>query len=79
MEKPAYMHAQTEALRIISDWARKEKTPIPKKELFKGLVLADISESTARKSIASLVKKGNIRRAIISSNQSFYVLVKSIL
>ena len=77
MEKAVYMDAQKKAFVFIDEWVRLEKTPMPKKELFKKLVLADISESTARKSIAALVTKGFIRRAATSTNQTFYVMLRS--
>jgi len=67
---------QKEALTAIRKWANTKKTPMPKKELFKALVLADMSESTARKAIEALVKNGYIRRAVAVSNQTFYVLLK---
>lgn len=68
--------AQLEALKIIKYWVETKKTPMPKKELFKKLVLADMSESTARHAIEALVKEGYIRRAVAVSNQTFYVLLR---
>jgi predicted transcriptional regulator len=78
MDRPAYIHAQRVAMEIITDWVNTKKTPVPKQEVFKGLVLADVSESTARKSIDSLIKKGCIRRTIDSgsSRGTFYVYIR---
>lgn len=67
---------QLTALKIVKTWVEQEKTPMPKKELFKQLVLADMAESTARKAIEALLSEGYIRRAVTISNQSFYVLLK---
>jgi hypothetical protein len=67
------------ALQLLDTWVRTEKTTMPKKELFKGMIQADIGESTARKAISSLIKKGFIRRDTSRiSNQTFYVQIKSI-
>ncbi len=68
--------AQIIALKAVKHWVDTKKTPMPKKELFKVLVLADMAESTARFAIAALVKEGYIRRAVAVSNQTFYVLLK---
>lgn len=73
----SYLHAQKTAMKLINDWANDKKVPMPKKELFKGLVMADISESTARKSMAALVRKGYLRRAVGSSNQTSYVMLRT--
>lgn len=68
--------AQRQALAFVTSWASEQKTPCPKKELFKYLINADVSESTSRKAIESLVKKGYIRRAITPTKQSYFVLLK---
>lgn len=73
---PSISEAQRQAITFVKNWAETKKTPCPKKELFKALINADMSESTARKAIEALIKQGFIRRAIAVSKQSYFVLLK---
>lgn len=73
MANPAYMQSQKMAMSLIDSWVKETNTPMPKQELFKGLINADISESTARKAIASLVKKGYLRRLKMPGDNRSYL------
>ena len=78
MAESAYLQSQKTAMNLIDAWVKEKNTPMPKGELFKGLVIADISESTARKAIASLVNKGYLRRfKIHGDNRSYYGMLRS--
>lgn len=78
MADTAYLQSQKIAMSLINDWVRETNTPMPKGEMFKGLVMADISESTARKAMASLVKKGYLRRIkVVGDNKSYYSMLRT--
>lgn len=77
-KKIAYRLAQREAMRVVDTWVRTNKTTVPKQEIFKALVMMDISESTARKAISALVEKGYIRRSVTSTNRTEYVQLRTV-
>lgn len=62
---------------IIREWAKTHKTPIPRKEITKKMKKKGFEESSVKNAIKSLIMKGYIRKAIIISNSSFYVLLKT--
>lgn len=78
MSDSAYMQSQKIAMSLINNWVSENNTPMPKQEMFKGLVMADISESTARKAMAALVKKGYLRRIkVVGDNKSYYSMLRT--
>lgn len=61
---------------IIDKWARENKTPIGQKEIITNMEKQGVKSYTTINAINSLLKKGYIRRAIITSNKSFYVQLR---
>lgn len=69
---------QTNIMRYINVWVHTEKTPIPLKEIIEGMTKQGVKSYTTIKSIDVLLKKGYIRRAIVISNKSSFVMVRGI-
>ena len=70
---------QTSVMRFIADRARIEKTPISLKEIIKAMEDRGVHNFTTIKIINVLLDKGYIRRAVIISNKSFFVQLRSVL
>lgn len=70
---------QTAIMHFIADWVHIEKTPIPLKEIIEGMTLQGVHNFTTIKAIDVLLKKGYIRRAIVISNKSSFVQLRSVL
>lgn len=69
--------ARKVAMRFIDEWVKTKKTPVPKNDVFKALVLADISETTARKTMTALLRDGYIRKACTGSVHTYYVQLRN--
>ena len=69
---------QYNIMLFVEEWAHKEKTPIPRQEIVKGMGKKGVKSFTAINAINSLLKKGYIRRAIVISNKTYYVMLRSI-
>jgi hypothetical protein len=76
--KDEISEAQKVAMLVIQEWVREKRTPMPKKELFKKLINMDMADSTIRMVIRELLKDGYIRRAVVISNKTFYVQLRTI-
>ena len=70
---------QTSIMRFVDHWARVEKTPIPLKEIISAMELQSINDFTTIKAISVLLRKGYIRRAVVISNKSSFVQLRSVL
>ena len=77
---PTISKHQQVVLEIVKEWARTYRTPMPKKELIKRLILKDVSESTSREALRLLVKNGYMRRSVgrqsSGYNTASYVLLR---
>lgn len=69
---------QTDIMIFIEYWVHKERTPIPRGEIVKNMKKKGIKDFTTKNAIKSLLTKGYIRRAIITSNKTFYVQCRSL-
>lgn len=69
---------QREVMLIIDKWARENKKPIGQKEIITGMNEKGVKSYTTINAINSLLKKGYIRRAVITSNKSFYVQLRKL-
>lgn len=65
-------------MQFITKWVREQKTPIPQKEVIKAMEKEGIKSYTVAGALNFLLRNGFIRRAVITSNQTFYVQIKTI-
>lgn len=68
---------QRTTFNVIDDWSRKNTTPIAHKEILKQMKAKGVQHDSIINSIRALVKKGYIRKAIIISNSTFYVRLRT--
>jgi predicted DNA-binding transcriptional regulator len=69
---------QLEVMRIVSTWVHEIKKPIPNQEIFKQMREKGTKEYTTKNAIGSLLRKGYLRRAVVTSNQTYYVMLRSV-
>lgn len=69
---------QHDVMIVIDHWVREKKTPIPHHEIIESMKLQGIKDFTTVNAIGSLLRKGFIRRAVVVSNKSFYVMLRTI-
>jgi len=69
---------QINIMRFVANWARMEKTPIPLREIIKAMENQSVNDFTTIKAINVLLKKGYIRRAVVISNKSSFVQLRSV-
>lgn len=69
---------QRNIMLVIATWAKTEKKPIAQKEIVAQMEDRGVKNYTTKNAIHGLLKKGYIRRAVITSNQSFYVMLRSV-
>ena len=69
---------QTNIMRFVGYWARTEKIPIPLREIIKAMENQSVNDFTTIKAINVLLKKGYIRRAVVISNKSSFVQLRSV-
>ena len=69
---------QRNIMKFVDNWVRTEKTPIPQSEIVKAMTEAGTKNFTTVNAINSLLRKGYIRRAIITSNKTYYVQLRRI-
>lgn len=69
---------QVRVMKFIGNWAREKKTIIPQKEIIKAMEKEGIKNYTTSNVLSSLMKKGYIRHAVLTSNKTFYVQQKSV-
>lgn len=63
-------------MQIVVTWARKKRVPIPHKTIF--TLLKDRNRYEIEFALKGLVKQGFIRRAVVISNKTFYVQLRTI-
>lgn len=67
---------QKSIMIYVEIWVKKEKIPVPLKEIILNMETQGNKTQTVIKAINSLVKKGYIRRAITISNRSSFVQLR---
>lgn len=65
-------------MKIITKWARENKKPISHREIIKQMKILGVADYSTINGIRSLIKKEYIRRAVVISNKSYYVLLRSV-
>ena len=63
---------------FVGEWVYLQKTPIPQKEIVEKMKSMGIKDFTAVNAINALLRKGYLRRAVITSNKTFYVQLRSV-
>ena len=69
---------QTKIMRYVSYWVNEKKTTVPLKEIIDNMIQEGIKKDTTVKALQVLLKKGYIRRAVVISNKSYFVQLRSI-
>ena len=69
---------QTTIMTYISWWVNEKKTTVPLKEIIDNMIKEGIKKDTTVKALQVLLKKGYIRRAVVISNKSYFVQLRSI-
>jgi Fe2+ or Zn2+ uptake regulation protein len=67
---------QTNIMHFVDRWVKKEKTPVPHSEIIKTMKGEGVKDFTTYNALQSLMKKGYLRKAIITSNKTFYVQLR---
>lgn len=65
-------------MRFVDKWVHEVKTPVPFRSIVDEMRKKGIPEITTRSSLNSLMKKGYLRRAVVTSNKTFYVQLKRV-
>lgn len=69
---------QYKIMLFVDFWVRKEKTPVPHREILSKMFIENLTpEQTTFKSIASLVKKGYLRKSG-SNRKRVYVQLRRV-
>lgn len=70
---------QLDIMRLVDAWVRSEKTPVSHKYLMVEISRNEgIGDNTIKAAIRILVKKGYLRKAIVTSNKTFYVQCRGV-
>lgn len=69
---------QTKIMHFVQDWVRSQKTPVPHAEILTYMEKEGTTRSTTKSAVLSLVKNNYLRRAIITSNKTYYVMLKTV-
>ena len=65
-------------MKFIEEWVHTKKQPVPKQEIVAFMTKEGIRDFTTANAIKSLLKKGYLRRAVITSNKTYYVQLRTI-
>ena len=69
---------QQTIVKYITYWASTEKEPIPQREIIDEMKRKGKKHSTVVNALNGLLKLGYIRRAVITSNKTYYVQLRRI-
>ena len=69
---------QKDIMKFVDWWVHEEKTPIPLREIIDHMAREGFKDQTTIKAIKVLLEKGYIRRAVIISNKSYFVQIRSV-
>ena len=82
--KTAYMNfseindLQKEIMVFIGDWCRSKKTPVPQHEIVLAFTGRGVLFFTTVNALNVLVKKGYIRKSVMSSNTTNYIQLRTV-
>lgn len=68
---------QKKVFQFIKYWVKTENTPIPHSEILKAMGKEMFPDITTVGAITALLHKGYIRKAVITSNKRYYVMLRS--
>jgi len=63
---------------LVNQWAREKKIPIPQKEIVQTMKTREVGKPTTLYALNGLLDKGYLRRAVIISNKTSYVVLRTI-
>lgn len=69
---------QVKIMKVIENWVHTQRTPIPKRQIIESMKEQGVKDFTTINAITSLLLKGYIRRAIGTSNKTYYVQLRSV-
>jgi hypothetical protein len=69
---------QREIMVFIGEWSRREKTPIARRTIIDTMKERGVKDFTTKRALHALLQKGYLRTAVITSNRTFYVQLKSV-
>jgi len=69
---------QQSIVELITDWARHEKVPIPRKTVIARMTEQGVKDFTTINALKALKKKGYIRSAVVISNSTSFVLLRGV-
>jgi len=69
---------QHNVVKVVDTWARKNKNPISHKEILLQMRQQNVKDYSTVNAIRALIKKHYIRTAVIISNKTYYVLLRSV-
>lgn len=69
---------QTSIMQFVDFWVHEKKTPIPLQAILSHMKQEGVKEVTTVNAINILLRKGYIRRAIVTSNKSSFVQLRRV-
>ena len=69
---------QTDIMIFVDLWVHEKKTPVPYKEIITEMTRQGVILPTIIKALGSLLRKKYIRRAVVTSNKSFFVQLRRV-
>jgi hypothetical protein len=69
---------QKQIMEFVEDWVHTKKVPIPKQEIVAFMLAEGTKDFTTANAIKSLLRKGYLRRAVITSNKTYYVQLRRV-
>ena len=54
---------------FIDSWAKREKVPVPRKEIVRQMKADSITKYAVKRALDSLLRMGYVRRAIVGANK----------
>ena len=67
---------QQKIMRFVDYWVHVEKGPIPRKVIIDQMIERNEKERTVENALNGLLNLGYIRRAVITSNKTYYVQLR---
>lgn len=65
-------------MEYVNDWVHTQKTPIPQRDVITGMKLKGVKDFTTVNALHVLIKKGYLRRAVTTTNRTYYVMLRGI-
>ena len=67
---------QQKIMQFVGKWVEEEETPVPHKEILIEMERQGVKSYTTVNALHALLEKGYIRKAVVSSNRTFYVQLR---